>query len=95
MSANERAIVEEAMTDKRIIMEIGVLGNAVHNQIACMGPNELRELSKHLTAYVLSNEVEGGPINDQVLLHTYSTLNKILGSGIVIPESLMNWSANA
>ncbi len=94
MSANERAIIEDAMADNHIVMEVGVLGNAVRNQIACMGPNELRNLAKSLTAYVLSNEVEGGPINDQVLLHTYLTLNKILGGGIVIPESLMNWGAN-
>ena len=92
MIANERAVPEDDMFQTSI--DLGALHTMVYNRISRMSTPEKDNLAKKIIAYVLRDALDGGPINDAVMVQVYENLNDILGGGILMPTSLINRRSN-
>lgn len=67
-------------------LSLGKLVLMVRSRLERMRKDDIDHASQLLVSYVLRNELEGGPINDKVVLNTYKTLNELLFGGIIFPE---------
>ena len=67
-------------------ISLGKLVLMVRSRLERMTKDDVDHASQLLVSYVLRNELDGGPINDQVVRSTYETMNELLFGGILLPE---------